>query len=141
MRSRSTGFTLIEIALVVAIVGLLLGIAMPSILRARAASQSKTCIQNLWQIEQAKEEYVMDAHLHSGSPVTADDIVPTYLTSLPACPAGGAYKINAADSVPTCSLGGAHSLSGTGAGSDWSESVSDGSHRRRQSEHWEFDRR
>lgn len=143
MKARSKGFTLVEVAVVLVILGLLLGVVMPSILHARAAAQAKNCIENLWQIEQAKEQYAMDAHLRTGADVTVDDLVPTYLTSFPTCPAGGTYMVNPVDTNPSCSLGGPHTLADTGDDGDSltvTEAGSDNATHHGDN-HWYFGRR
>jgi general secretion pathway protein G len=102
MRTRRTaGFTLIEIMITVAIIGLLAIIAIPSFFNARVKSQRSVCIDHLRQISGAKDQYALS---HNGAaPSELRDLTPEILRHVPACPSGGAYTIGALDEDPICS--------------------------------------
>ena len=109
--SHRCAFTLVEIMIVVAIIGLLAAIAIPSYLKARATSQANACINNLKQIESAVNQMAMERGLRTGSAYNfPGDITPymrlTAAGALPPCPAGGAYGEGAIGYAnATCSLG------------------------------------
>ena len=58
--SRRSGFTLVEIMIVVAIIGLLAAIAIPAFMKARNSARRNGCINNLRQIDGAKDQYVLE---------------------------------------------------------------------------------
>ena len=101
MRKMSRkGFTLVEIMIVVAIIGLLAAIAIPNFVQARTTAQTKACIANLKQIEGAKTLYALDGG--TTDPPTMGNLVPTYIKTTPSCPAGGTYTIGVQTARPTC---------------------------------------
>ncbi len=108
MRKRKAGFTLTEIMIVVAIIGLLAAIAIPSFIKARTNSMDSICSNNLRQIDAAKDQYAMDND--NQAPADLDALVPTYIKKTPDCPAGGTYSLESLGSHPTCSEGGGHTL-------------------------------
>src|SRR2546428_625061 len=57
---RSAGFTLVEIMIVVAIIGLLAAIAIPNFVKARTTSQQNACINNLRQYDGAVQQWALE---------------------------------------------------------------------------------
>jgi len=108
----SAAFTLVEIMIVVAILGLLLAIVIPNYVRARANAQSSTCINNMRKVEDAANQFALETGKKTGDPITyPDDLIP-YIKlnsagSIPSCPAGGTYTVDNTGTKPdtTCSLG------------------------------------
>ena len=77
----------------------------------QALSQSvNACINNLRQLDGAKQQWALE-HNKTGSAVPTPQDVAVYLkdNTLPTCPAGGTYTLNAVDTPPTCTIP-AHAL-------------------------------
>jgi len=99
---RKKNFTLVEIMIVVAIIGLLAAIAIPSFVKARNVSRANSCINNLRLIDAGKEQWALETDANDGDVV--DEVgVNEYLKSgAPGCPSAGLYVYNPIGTDPTC---------------------------------------
>jgi prepilin-type N-terminal cleavage/methylation domain-containing protein len=101
MKTKKMGFTLVEIMIVVAIIGMLAAIAIPSFMKARTSSQANACINNLRQIEAGKEQWALENRAKTGAEVTTTE-VDLYMRVAPFCPAGGTYVYGKVGTDASC---------------------------------------
>ena len=113
MKRMKRGFTLVEIMIVVAIIGILVGIAVPGFIKARKMAQGKSCNENLAKIDGAKEQYALDWNLTTGgtasiallcAPDSSGVAGTGYLKKTPFCPSGGTYTEGDIGTDPTCDI-------------------------------------
>jgi prepilin-type N-terminal cleavage/methylation domain-containing protein len=106
--SRTTGFTLVEIMIVVSLIGLLATIALPSWLDARLNAQKSSCVNNLRQLDAAIQEYALENRKGAASLVNVLDLVPYLRNGADVvCPSGGttidnSYATTDCQSPPDC---------------------------------------
>ena len=110
--SRLAAFTLVEIMIVVAIIGLLATIAIANFMYVRSTAQANACINNMHQIDGAVTEWALEKGKKTGDPAPSliTDLTP-YIKlnssgSIPSCPAGGSYIMGTVGAIPqiSCSL-------------------------------------
>lgn len=102
---KKLGFTLVEIMIVVAIIGLLASIAIPSFVSARNTARQTACITNLRSIDAGKELGAMAWKLTDGDTINTST-VNEYVkgTTIPLCPGGGTYTYQSIGVYPECSI-------------------------------------
>jgi len=104
--SRKSAFSLLELLIVVAIIGLCAALAVPNFVRAGSVSQKNACINNLYQIRAAIGQWTMETRAATGATVHYSDIS-VYLRNTVVCPAGGtsfsdSYTITDNQTQPVC---------------------------------------
>ena len=118
------GFTLVEIMIVVAIIGLLAAIAIPNFMRARETAQKNACLANLKQIDGAITLWALDEGQGSAAEVTMADLVGDYIKVEPFCPLDTdqtGYVVATVADAPACPMVGEypeHALPSAAAADD-----------------------
>lgn len=109
-KNSKNAFTLVEIMIVVAIIGLLAAIAIPNFVKARATAQKNSCIANLKQVDGAVQQWALEnKKVATDTYSLTDTTLLAYMkgSRLPECPAGGTYAAASSGVAgsPTCTQG------------------------------------
>jgi general secretion pathway protein G len=108
-KKKSLGAKIITTVIASLFAGFVIVIVIPNFIRARYETSANACINNLRQIDAAKNEWALENEKTNGAIVTENDIKP-YIKldsngNLPKCPAGGTYTIGRVGEDPKCSIG------------------------------------
>ena len=103
-----TGFTLLELMIIVGLIGMLTAISIPAVARARSNSQTSVCQSNLRQIAAAIQQCTMELKKGPTDSVIKAEILP-YIRKEPICPAGGtsfddSYALTDVSTNATCKI-------------------------------------
>lgn len=99
-----TGY--LSIALI-PVIGLLAAIAIPNFVKARETAFQKACINNLRQVDGAKQQWALENAKQAEAVPVSTDLQPFLRDGLlPTCPQGGTYELRAVGEEPVCSMPG-----------------------------------
>lgn len=103
----SQGFTLVEVMIVVAIIGVLASMAVPNFITSRQAAQRATCLGNMRTLQGCAALAAFDGVMDQPDPESLpvyfgeDELVPEYLQCWPVCPfvtdIDGGYTVEVTD--------------------------------------------
>jgi hypothetical protein len=82
---------------------------LPAFIRARTTPAKNACVNNLRQLDGAKQQWELENHKSTNDVPTLEDLRPYLLRPL-VCPQGGTYLPGRVGEPPRCSVGGSHTL-------------------------------
>ena len=101
LKGKSPAFTLIEIMIVVAIIGVIVAIAIPNYLDCGRRAQRNACLSNLRTLEQAIEQRKLSGEVQA--PTMEELCEPIgYIKGIPRCPASQSADYDLSGEVPVC---------------------------------------
>lgn len=100
---------LVIVVLATVLIGVVWAALLLSFIRARTTPAMNSCVNQLRQLDGAKQTWALETHAITSDTPTWDDLRP-YLSRPLVCPQGGKYIIGPVGVPPKCSLGGSHTL-------------------------------
>jgi len=99
----------IVVVVVVAFMGVVVAAFLQAFIRARTTPAMNACVNNLRQLDGAKQSWALEKHAITSDIPTWDQLRP-YLSRPLVCPQGGTYTLERVGEPPRCSVGGTHTL-------------------------------
>ncbi len=93
---------------IVAVIGIIAAIAIPSFVHARNTSQHSACVANMRMLAAAKDQLAREKDFKPGDVITEQAVSTVLSRPLESvkCPKGGHYTLNPAGQDPACSVHG-----------------------------------
>lgn len=101
------GFTLVEMLIVIAIIGILAAIAVPSFSRVTARAKEKACAANVATLQRLVDLYLVDNPGKALEDLNDINVLKPYLDNdtLPSCPVSSGAEYRLDNGVVKCSHG------------------------------------
>ncbi|MDD5681186.1 MAG: prepilin-type N-terminal cleavage/methylation domain-containing protein [Candidatus Omnitrophica bacterium] len=98
---HDNAFSLVEILIVVAVIGIISAIALPNFFTSKATADRNACIANLGHLRSAVDMWALDTNAAAGVQPMSSDLVPAYIRTWPKC-LNSSYAIPAVGADPAC---------------------------------------
>ncbi len=109
-KSGKSGFTLVEIMIVVGIIAIIIAITVPAWIRARSQARMKACQENLSKIDGAIQQLALEITMQPDATITPAMIIAPgakrgILYQWPTEPSGFDYTVTTVAEEPVCTSG------------------------------------